>query len=68
MTVRYGKRTGWSKLRWLMRQLCRLYRTFSGTIDAWAQQNLSPEGYTTFKTFTAMIGPVCVLIDSIPDD
>jgi hypothetical protein len=68
MTVRYGFRSGWTKYRYLVHALCRLYSVFSKTIDAWAHDNLAPGDYTTFKQFTAMFSAICVIVDSIPDD
>jgi hypothetical protein len=68
MTARYGFRSGWSKFKLLSKAFCRLYQVFSKTIDAWAEANMTPANFTTFKQFTALIGPVCVIVDSIPDD
>lgn len=64
----YGKRTGVTTLKKLVKLVCDLYDTFRPHIIAWVDNQMSPEDATAVKAWLDALTTVCLVITQTPDD
>lgn len=66
--LNYGQRTGVTTLKKLVHHLCGIYDAFKPTIDAWVNDNMTPENAAVVMGWLNLLHDVCSLVDVAPDD
>lgn len=64
----YGKRTGVTTLKKLVKTLCDLYDAFRAHIINWVDSQMSPEDAAVVKAWLEALTVVCLVITLTPDD
>lgn len=68
MPITYGKRTGVTTVRLIVKSLCHLRLAYGPKIDAWVVSQMSPANAATVLAWFAAADAVCTILLATPDD